>query len=247
VLVDESKLVLEVIAMPIKSEKSHSTAAYVLLKQRIVSGEFGPNDTLREIDLAKLLDMSRTPVREAVKRLEDEGLLTRIPRKGLTITKLNQTSITELYAFREILECGAARLAARFADDMEIENMRAILEESRSFADPVRSNYEFHQALYAASHNQFLVKAINSLIDSTALLGQSTLAHTGRPEIAYKEHLELFASIEAHDEKQAEATAREHIRQALLARLKQQRAAMVNRSNASSPIEGDATVATAKQ
>lgn len=215
--------------MSTKTENSQSTAAYALLKQRIVTGAFGPGDTLREIDLAKELNMSRTPVREAVKRLEDEGLLTRVPRKGVTVTTLDQTSITELYAFREILECGAARLAARYADDMEIENMRAILEESRSHADPIRSNYEFHQALYAASHNQFLVKAINSLIDSTALLGQSTLAHTGRPELAYGEHLELFQAIERRDEKQAEACAREHIRQALLARFKQQRAAMAHR------------------
>lgn len=218
-------------AMPITIGSSQSTAAYAVLKQRIVTGEFGPSDTLREIDLARELNMSRTPVREAVKRLEDEGLLTRVPRKGLTVATLDQSSIAQLYGFREILECGAARLAARHADDMEIENMRAILEESRSHADPVRSNYEFHQALYAASHNPFLVKAINSLIDSTALLGQSTLAHTGRPQVALREHLELFKAIEARDEKRAEACAREHIRQALLARLKQQRARMAAHSN----------------
>lgn len=223
--------------MSIKSESSQSTTAYAILKQRIMTGEFGPNDTLREIDFAKQMNMSRTPVREAVKRLEDEGMLTRVPRKGLTVTTLDQTSITELYGFREILECGAARLAARYADDMEIENMRAILEESRSHADPIRSNYEFHQALYAASHNQFLVKAINSLIDSTALLGQSTLAHTGRPEVALREHLQLFEAIEKRDEQQAEACAREHIRQALLARLKQQRAVMAKRRTASQSTE----------
>lgn len=215
--------------MAISSENSQSNAAYVILKQRIITGEFDSSDTLREIDIAKQMNMSRTPVREAVKRLEDEGLLTRVPRKGLTVTTLDQASITELYGFREILECGAARLAARYADDMEIENMRAILEESRLHADPVRSNYEFHQALYAASHNQFLVKAINSLIDSTALLGQSTLAHTGRPELALEEHLALFEAIEKRDEKRAEECAREHIRQALLARLKLQREAMARR------------------
>lgn len=220
--------------MPIKTETSQSTTAYALLKQRIVSGEFGPSDTLREIDLAQELGMSRTPVREAVKRLEDEGLLTRVPRKGLTVTTLDQGSITELYGFREILECGAARLAARYADDMEIENLRAILEESRSHGDPVRSNYEFHQALYAASHNQFLVKAINSLIDSTALLGQSTLAHTGRPELALREHMALFDAIHDRDEKRAEECAREHIRQALLARLKQQRELKAKRREAAS-------------
>ena len=223
--------------MATSSENSQSNAAYAILKQRIITGEFASSDTLREIDIAKQMNMSRTPVREAVKRLEDEGLLTRVPRKGLTVTTLDQSSITELYGFREILECGAARLAARYADDMEIENMRAILEESRLHADPVRSNYEFHQALYAASHNQFLVKAINSLIDSTALLGQSTLAHTGRPELALEEHLALFDAIEKRDERRAEECAREHIRQALLARLKLQREIMAKRRASSASTE----------
>ncbi len=223
--------------MASSSENSQSNAAYAILKQRIITGEFDSSDTLREIDIAKQMNMSRTPVREAVKRLEDEGLLTRVPRKGLTVTTLDQASITELYGFREILECGAARLAARYADDMEIENMRAILEESRLHADPVRSNYEFHQALYAASHNQFLVKAINSLIDSTALLGQSTLAHTGRPELALEEHLALFDAIEKRDERRAEECAREHIRQALLARLKLQREVMAKRRASSASTE----------
>lgn len=209
--------------MPIKRDNSQSTAAYTLLRERIISGGFGADQTFTETELADQLNMSRTPIREAAKRLEDEGLLTRIPRKGLTITRLDQSSITELYSFREILECGAARLAARQADDVEIENMRNILDESRSHKDPVRSNYEFHQAIYTASHNQFLVKAINNLIDSTALLGQSTLAHTGRPQKAYEEHLELFKAIEQHDEEMAVLCARNHIRQALLARLQQQR------------------------
>lgn len=209
-----------------KRDNSQSAAAYTQLRERIVSGEFGVDQILTETELADQLAMSRTPVREAVKRLEDDGLLTRVPRKGLTITRLDPSSITELYAFREILECGAARLAARQADVVEIENMRNILDESRAHKNPVRSNYEFHQAIYTASHNQFLIKAINNLIDSTALLGQSTLAHTGRPQKALHEHLELFHAIEQRDEEQAVLCARKHIRQALLARLQQQRTSM---------------------
>jgi DNA-binding GntR family transcriptional regulator len=211
--------------MPIKKSNTQASQAYIELKQRIVSGEFGPEDRLREVELSERLGMSRTPVREALKRLEDEGLLTHQPRKGLMITTLDQQSITQLYSLREILEGGAARFAAQHADDIEIANMRAILDDSKSGADPIKSNYDFHQAIYAASHNQFLIKAINNLIDSTALLGQSTLAHTGRPELAYTEHMTLFDAIAARDADRAEREARSHIRQALLARLKQQRSA----------------------
>ncbi|HWK72057.1 MAG TPA: GntR family transcriptional regulator [Burkholderiaceae bacterium] len=211
--------------MPIKKSNSQAAQAYIELKQRIVSGEFGPDDRLREVELSERLGMSRTPVREALKRLEDEGLLTHQPRKGLLVTTLDQQSITQLYSLREILEGGAARFAAKHADDIEIDNMRAILDDSRNGADPIKSNYDFHQAIYAASHNQFLIKAINNLIDSTALLGQSTLAHTGRPALAYQEHMTLFDAIAARDADRAEQEARSHIRQALLARLKQQRSA----------------------
>ncbi|MGB3288280.1 MAG: GntR family transcriptional regulator [Burkholderiaceae bacterium] len=211
--------------MPIKKSNSQATQAYTELKQRIVSGEFGPDDRLREVELSERLGMSRTPVREALKRLEDEGLLTHQPRKGLLVTTLDQQSITQLYSLREILEGGAARFAAKHADDIEIDNMRAILDDSKNGADPIKSNYDFHQAIYAASHNQFLIKAINNLIDSTALLGQSTLAHTGRPALAHKEHSTLFEAIAARDADRAEQEARSHIRQALLARLKQQRSA----------------------
>lgn len=211
--------------MPIKKSSTQASQAYIELKQRIVSGEFGPEDRLREVELSERLGMSRTPVREALKRLEDEGLLTHQPRKGLLVTTLDQQSITQLYSLREILEGGAARFAAKHADDIEIDNMRAILDDSKNGADPIKSNYDFHQAIYAASHNQFLIKAINNLIDSTALLGQSTLAHTGRPALAYQEHMTLFDAIAARDADRAEQEARSHIRQALLARLKQQRSA----------------------
>ncbi len=209
--------------MPIKKSNTQANQAYIELKRRIVSGDFSSSDRLREIEVSKRLGMGRTPVREALKRLEDEGLLTHEPRKGLVITTLNQQSITQLYSLREILEGGAARFAARHADDIEIDNMRAILEDSKNGADPIKSNYDFHQAIYAASHNQFLIKAINNLIDSTALLGQSTLAHTGRPALAHQEHAILFEAIAARDADRAEQEARSHIRQALLARLKQQR------------------------
>src|SRR3546814_13855050 len=125
--------------------------------------------------------MSRTPVREALKRLEDEGLPTHQPRKGLLVTALDQQAITQLYSLREILEGGAARFAAKHADDIEIDNMRAILEDSKNGSDPIKSNYAFHQASYAASHNQFLIKAINNLLDSTALITQNTLPTTTSP------------------------------------------------------------------
>ena len=103
--------------------------------------------------------------------------------------------------------------------------MRAILQDCKRGGDPIQGNFDFHQTIYSASHNPYLIKSINHLIDSIALLGQSTLAHTGRPEVAYEEHLAIANAIAARDLDLAEQTARFHIRQALLARLAQQRRA----------------------
>lgn len=211
--------------MSIRKSVSQASLAYTQLKQMITSRSFGQDDRLREIEISERLGMSRTPVREALKRLEDEGLLTHDPRKGLVITTLDQQAITQLYSLREILEGGAARLAAQHASDAEIDYMRSILEDSKGGADPVKSNFDFHQAIYQASHNQFLIKAIHNLIDSTSLLGQSTLAHTGRPQLAYQEHMKLFEAIAARNADGADQEARSHIRQALMARLRQHKGA----------------------
>ena len=161
--------------MPIAKQNTQANLAYQELKKRILMGFFGASDRLREIEVAELLNMGRTPVREALKRLEDEGLLTHEPRRGLVVTSLDQQSVTELYAMRELLEGGAARFAAKHASEAEIDNMAHILEEGQRGGDPVAANLAFHQSIYGAAHNKFMIRALQSLTDSTYLLGRSTL------------------------------------------------------------------------
>jgi DNA-binding GntR family transcriptional regulator len=206
--------------MPIAKNNTQANMAYLELKKRILMGFFGASDRLREIEVAQLLDMGRTPVREAIKRLEDEGLLTHEPRRGLVVTSLDQQSVTELYAMRELLEGGAARFAAKHASEAEIDNMSNILEEGRRGADPVASNLAFHQSMYGAAHNKFLIRALQTLTDSTYLLGRSTLASPGRPEAAHEEHRAILEAIRDGDTARAEQAARDHIRSALRERLR---------------------------
>jgi DNA-binding GntR family transcriptional regulator len=206
--------------MPIAKQNTQANLAYNELKKRILMGFFGSSDRLREIEVAELLKMGRTPVREAIKRLEDEGLLTHEPRRGLVVTSLDQQSVTELYAMRELLEGGAARFAAKHASEAEIGNMAHILQEGRVGGDPVAANLAFHQSIYGAAHNKFLIRALQSLTDSTYLLGRSTLDMPGRPDVAHGEHLAIFEAIRDGDPLRAEHSAREHIRNALLERLK---------------------------
>ncbi|HTK00684.1 MAG TPA: GntR family transcriptional regulator [Bordetella sp.] len=206
--------------MPIAKQNTQANLAYHELKKRILMGFFGASDRLREIEVAELLNMGRTPVREALKRLEDEGLAMYEPRRGLVVTSLDQQSVTELYAMRELLEGGAARFAAKHASEAEIDNMAHILEEGRQGGDPVAANLAFHQSIYGAAHNKFLIRALRSLTDSTYLLGRSTLETKGRPDVAYGEHQAIYEAIRDGDPVRAEQVAREHIRNALLERLK---------------------------
>ncbi|ANN78733.1 GntR family transcriptional regulator [Bordetella flabilis] len=216
--------------MPIAKQNTQANLAYQELKKRILMGFFGASGRLREIEVAELLNMGRTPVREALKRLEDEGLVTHEPRRGLVVTSLDQQSVTELYAMRELLEGGAARFAAKHASEAEIDNMAHILREGREGGDPVAANLAFHQSIYGAAHNKFLIRALRSLTDSTYLLGRSTLETPGRPEAAHDEHLAIYEAIRDGDPLRAEQVAREHIRNALLERLKILRAQQASES-----------------
>src|SRR5690606_28302322 len=124
----------------------------------------------------------------------------------------------ELYDIREVLEGGAASLAARNAAPREIETLQEMADRETTLPpDPqvlLRHNFAFHQAIYAAAHNQFLVKRVQALHDSIALLGPTTMAVQGRPVKAAEEHRAIVDAIAARDAGRAEAAAREHIRRA---------------------------------
>jgi len=205
--------------MPISKANSRSHAAYNEIKRRILAGVFTPADRLRETEVASLLSMGRTPVREALKRIQDEGLITHQPGRGLVITTMDQQEVGKLYAMREVLESAAAGLAARHASDVEILHMQAILDEGDG-GDPVAQNLRFHQAIYAAAHNRYLLRSLQSLTDTTYLLGRSTLAEPARARVSNTEHQAIVDAIRARDPAAAEAAARHHIHQALLERLK---------------------------
>lgn len=206
--------------MPIAKTNTQALAAYNEIKQRILTGIFTSEDRLREIDVANQLEMGRTPVREALKRIQDEGLLTHEPRRGLVVTQMDQQGVSELYAMREVLEGAAAGFAARHATDAEIANMEAILDEADHDADPVALNLQFHEAIYSAAHNRHLIRSLQSLTDTTYLLGRSTLMTPARAEKALIEHRAIVDAIRTRDPQRADAVARAHIHQALIERLK---------------------------
>lgn len=203
---------------------SRAEDAYQKLQQAIQAGTLKPGTRLRENELAEWLNISRTPVREALNRLQTEGLVVQEPRRGMIIAELDHNMVAELYIMREVLEGTAARLAGRHASDVEISMLREIADRDKTLADdPVRlakNNRLFHETLYRAAHNRYLVKTLSMLHESMALLGRTTLGLPGRSMEAFEEHDAIVSAIENHDPAGAEEACRSHIRKAYRARMR---------------------------
>ncbi len=202
---------------------SRADTAYRRLKDKIRSGELGPGDRMREIDLATRLDVSRTPIREAINRLASEGLVELAPSRGVMITRLDKQQVRELYALRGSLEGTAASLAAQVASADEIANMQRLLEiwdrEELPSAGHARLNRLFHAAIHEAAHNRYLARALEQLADSLALLPGTTFEAEGRAAEARQEHRAIADAISARDPESADRLARLHIHNAGRVRL----------------------------
>lgn len=199
-----------------------SERAYQTLMRAISRGELRSGARLREVDVADRTGLSRTPVRAALARLEEQGLLVNDRTRGLIVAELDQGAVCELYAMREVLEGTAAKLAARHASDVEIAILREIIERDATLTDAhalAENNRLFHATLYRSSHNRYLLKMLRSIHEAMLLLGQTTLAAAGRPEASRQEHGELVAALERRDADAAEQFARQHIAAALKVRL----------------------------
>ncbi|WP_457094583.1 GntR family transcriptional regulator [Microvirga sp. P5_D2] len=199
-------------------------AVFRSLCQAFRVGIYRPGDRLREEDVAQRLQVSRTPVREALGRLLAKGLVEPASGRGLVVRSLGTAEVLELYAMREILEGAAARLAAQHASPSEIDALvdleSAFEARSNDPAEMARLNRAFHEMIFRSARNRYLDSALQELQDGIALLGATTFSIGGRPSTAAEEHQALIGAIAAHDADRAENVARAHIREALRSRLK---------------------------
>lgn len=197
--------------------------AYTLILEAIDSGIYRPGDRLVESELAERFGVSRTPIREALQRLETQSLLARDGR-SLIVASLDHNQMAELYVVRTELEGLAARLAARHATEEEIQVLREMVSEDRALLDDpaalARANRRFHKMIHLASHNRFLVQQLDLVHRSMALMATTSLAAQGRGEIALAEHKAIVDAIARRDEEAAYKALRDHISVAFVTRLK---------------------------
>lgn len=198
--------------------------AYSLILEAIDVGVYKPSDRLVESDLAERFGVSRTPIREALQRLETQSLLERDGR-SLIVASLDHNQMAELYVVRRELEGLAAKLAARHATEEEITVLCDMVEADDALVDdPValaKANRRFHEQIHLASHNRYLVQQLNLVHRTMALMATTSLAAKGRGEIAQTEHKTIVAAIERRDEESAGQALNDHISTAFMTRLKQ--------------------------
>jgi DNA-binding GntR family transcriptional regulator len=198
--------------------------AYSLILEAIDVGVYKPGDRLVESDLAERFGVSRTPIREALQRLETQSLLERDGR-SLIVASLDHNQMAELYVVRRELEGLAAKLAARHATEEEINVLREMVEaDDALIGDPTelaKANRRFHEQIHLASHNRYLVQQLDLVHRTMALMATTSLAAEGRGEIAQSEHKGIVDAITARDETRAQSALKEHISVAFMTRLKQ--------------------------
>ncbi|KFI30287.1 GntR family transcriptional regulator [Haematobacter massiliensis] len=197
--------------------------AYSLILDAIDAGIYRPGHRLVESELADRFGVSRTPIREALQRLETQSMLVRDGR-SMVVASLDHHQLAELYAVRAELEGLAARLAARHATDEEVRVLRAMAEEDRRLAnDPTalaRANRRFHHQIHLASHNRYLIQQLDLVHRSMALLASTSLAAEGRADAALLEHQAIITAIAQRDGDTAAEAVKTHISRAYEMRLK---------------------------
>lgn len=189
--------------------------AYDRLHEAIETGALKPGDRISVNALADTLNVSRTPVREAIAWLETDGLIVHAPYRGRVVAELDRQMVTELYAIRLVLETSAAELAAHNASESEIEEFKDMLIlEKTTLGDPIqreRQNRRFHEAIFRSAHNRYLITTLKALQIPMILLGPATANDPLRLESAYAEHIELVDRIARHDADGAREVVRRHL------------------------------------
>jgi DNA-binding GntR family transcriptional regulator len=198
--------------------------AYQELRDALRTGVLRPGDRIMEVPVAKQLNVSRTPVRDAIRRLESEGLLEHEPRAGLVVAKLDRRAVAELYEMREVLEGTAARLFTRHASDIEVEHLLELVAQERALhgkgEELAAHNQRFHMQIHRGAHNRYLEKALDAVNSALWLCGKSQMLLPHRAKTALAEHTELAKAIQKRDPDLAESVARKHVRSAQAERMR---------------------------
>ena len=214
----------------VQSSLHHEVAS--TLREQIFAGELAPGSFLDEVALCARLEISRTPLREALKVLTSEGLLRHEPRRGCFVNEVTEQDLDEIFPVIALLEGRCAFEAARNATDADLQELAALHERlighagAGRTADYYATNFIIHEAIISLANNRWLAQAIADLRRILKLARLQSLAAPGRLQQSLAEHLTVFAALKSRDSEGAEAAMRTHLtrqREALRALARSQR------------------------
>ena len=201
-------------------KKSLRVKVYEKLKKDIIHFNLKPGEKIFEIDIAKEMKISRTPVREALLMLENDGVVNCDSRLGFIVSKLSQSDVEQYLALRECLEIFAAPLIIQNITASEIkalyENIKqaTAYEEKKDYYNYIRRETEFHSILYNSTKSEVFVKTISSLIEKFEWLRAVSLRAPTAFNDSLGGHKKILAAVEAKDLKALKKVFKEHIREA---------------------------------
>ncbi len=201
----------------LQERKSLGQHVFDNLKQAIIRGNIKPGEWLVESHIAQMLGISRTPVREAIHKLEREQLIERQPRGGFTVLGLSRNDIEETFGIRSVLEGYAARLATVKHQTEELAVLEEKIDEFQEFLNKEQLdalpgiNTEFHDLLYALSKSPRLIHMINALRDQIFRFRQMILKDDKLATISNEDHIQMLKFMRKRDAEGVEKLVRDHI------------------------------------
>lgn len=190
------------------------------LRDAIVNGILEPGERLMEIQLAEELGVSRTPVREAIRKLELDGFVIMVPRRGTYVSDLSIKDINDVFEVRTALDSLAAGLAAERITEEELEELERLLVrigeliEQGDMSQIVEADSQFHDILYRASRNDRLVSIINNQREQLTRFRSISMSYPGRLKNTLEEHRRLVEAIAQRNADLAQQLAMQHMENA---------------------------------
>ena len=188
------------------------------LRQAILRGELKPGERLMEIQLANKLGVSRTPIREAIRKLELEGLVLMIPRKGAEVAEITEKNMLDVLEVRRALEELAVQLACEKITQEELEeleqageNFKKVLKRSKDITEVAEADVRFHDVIYMATDNQKLIHLLNKLREQMYRYRVEYLKNPDVHEQLTQEHEEIVYHIKRREKVEATAVTCQHI------------------------------------
>jgi len=193
-----------------------SEKAYHLIKDKIITLELAPSTVIDEQALMKELGLGRTPIREALQRLNAEGLVHIVPRRGMFVTDISITDLQKIFEVRTVLAGFSARLAAQRATTDQIAQMEQVLHgleqvQSGDYKLLIDIDRRFQRLLYQAAGNEILAESLDHLYDLSLRIWYLVLHQLGDVRDAIEEHQQVAEALKARDGARAEALIQQHI------------------------------------